>query len=345
MKRLLLIIFIEVLCISVYAQNLLGIVTNDKGTPMPYATVYIEALKQSAICDANGRYEFVALPKGKHTLRASFIGYHTATMVVDTETMTHADFKLSEEVVSLNEFIVLPKGMDFCQYVMSQLDKNRKPLKKRLASYDCRTTATMEKSIDLSELRKQRTIRFALWVAGWAKNFDTFVKYKDLRMTMAEDVHFNKGTITNSKLQIISTIPKLTASELKSIGKKDWFLDDNSYDRFYDEMHKKIKALQSKKSKYKLSFHGSYEEGGKTIYIMRYGHTQVDVVSGCWQIRRMRYKSNSRSIYFEFQELSPGVFLPVSGHAEYDINYTGYPKGTVKMSMSYKYRNIVKLKK
>lgn len=328
--------------VAAHCQNIIGTVTNEKGEPMPYATVYNETLKQSAICDAAGRYEFVALPKGHHSLRASFIGYHTQTQNVDTENQTKVDFSLKEEVVSLSEFIVLPKGMDFCQYVMQQLEKNRKPLKKRLTSYDCRTTAKLEKSIDLAELRKRKTIRFALWVAGWAKNFDTMVKYKDLSITMAEDVHFNKGNIKNSNLQILATSPKLTASELKAIGKKDWYLDDNSYDRFYDEMHKKIKSLRAKNSKYKLSFHGSYEEGGKTIFILRYGHTQVDVVSGCWQIRRMRYKSGSRSIYFEFQELSPGVYLPVSGHAEYNINYTGYPKGTVKMSMAYRYRNVRK---
>lgn len=329
--------------LTAMSQNICyGTVTNEQGEPMPYATVFIESLKQSAICDANGYYQLSSLPTSRLSLRASCIGFHTEELEVMVQGNTRVDFRLKEQVVSLNEMIILPKGMDISTYVMQQLEKNRKPLKKRISYYECRNTARMEKHIDLSELRKRKTIRFALMLAGWGKNFDTMVKYKDLTVTMAEDLKFNKGKITNSKLQILSTNPKLTDSELKSFSKKDWFLDDNSYDRFYDEMHKKIKSLRARNPKYKLTFHGSYDEGNRTIYIMRYGSTQVEVVSDCWQIRRMQYKSSSRTMTFEFQELSPGVFLPVSGHAEYNLHYSGYPHGTVKLSMAYKYRNVRK---
>lgn len=343
MKKIVLTILLAAFVHVAYCQSISGIIKDVKGTPMPYATVYIESLKQSAVSDAGGRYVLAGLPgNGRYTLKTSYIGCHTEQKEVVVNGNTTADFVLKEETITLDEFIVLPNGMDICKYVMLQLDKNIKPLKKRLSSYDCRTTARLEKDIDLSEMRRRRTIRFALMLAGWGKNFDTMVKYKKLSVTMAEDVHFKKGKITNSPLQIIAMNPQMTDKEVKSFCKKDWYLDDNSYDRFYDEVHKKVKSLKSKNSKYDVKFCGSYDEGGKTIYILRYGRTQVEVVSGCWQIRRMRYKSGSRSIYFEFSELAPGVFLPISGHADFNIDYNGFPHGTVKLSLSYKYKSVKK---
>lgn len=331
--------------VSSIAQKLSGVVTNIKGEAMPYATVYIEKTRQSAICDNLGRYEFTELPDGRYNVKASFIGYHTQSIDIDITQTKNIDFKLKEEEIQLDEYFVLPKGMNICQYIMQQLDKNIKPLSKRLAYYDCTTTARLEKHINLSELRKRKTIHFALSLLGWGKNFNTLVKYNDLTVKMSEEVKFRKGKITDEGLRIISTNPQITDSEKKSFCKKDWFLSDNSYDRFYDEVHTKIKALKSKKSKYKITYHGSYDEGNKTIYILSYGHTRIEIVDKCWQIRRMSYKSNNRTINFEFSELSPGVFLPISGHAEYNINYEGYPKGVVKLSVSYKYRNIKKQSK
>lgn len=343
MNRFLLIILTLSLHFMANAQRLTGKITNEKGEAMPYSTVYIEPLRQSAICDFMGNYEFNDIPAGNYTLRASYIGYQTLSKDVSvTAAGSVCDFNLKESVITLDEYFVLPNGMDFRKYVITKLDKSIKPLKKRLSHYECTTTATLEKHIDLSTLKKRRTIHFALSLLGWGKNFNTLVKYNDLKVTMQENVVFNKGKITSTPLKILSVTPQLSSSEAKSFCNKDWFLNDNSYDRFYDEVHKKIKMLNSKKNKRIITYHGSYEEGGKTIYILRYGNTQVDIVDGCWQIRRMRYKSKSRTINFEFRELSPGVYLPITGHAEYYINWEGYPKGTVKMSMTFRYRNVRK---
>ena len=330
--------------LGVMAQKTIyGVVTNEKGEPMPFASLFIEDMKKGVIADSEGRYSVLQVPDGKHTVRASFIGYETVNTEVDMQGRdVVANFKLKEETVSLEELFILPKGMDFPTYIMRQVEKNIKPLKKRVSSYDCTTTATLTKHINLSELKKRRTIRFALMMLSWAKIFDIMVKYPDFSVQMQENVQFRNGSMKSSKLKVLKTTPKLTDRELESVMKKDWFLDKNPYDGFYDIVQKKIKELKSKKSKYKLKYCGSYEENGKNILIVEYGRTHIEVVDGLWQIRRMRYKSGSRTISFEFHPLVPGVYLPTSGYAEYIIDYEGYPKGKVNIAMGLAYRNVKK---
>lgn len=330
--------------LSMMAQKTLyGVITSEKGEPMPFASLYIDDLKKGIIADSEGRYSVLQFPEGKHSVRVSYIGYETINQEIDMQGKdVVANFKLKEEVVSLDELVILPDGMDFATYILKKVEKNIKPLKTRVSSYDCTTTATLTKHINLNELRKRRTIRFALMMMSWAKIFDIMVKYPDFSVHMQENVQFRNGSMKTSKLKVLKTTPKLTDRELESVTRKDWFLDRNPYDGFYDLVKKKIKLLKSKKSKYKLKYCGSYEDNGKTILIVEFDNTHVEVVDGLWQIRRARYKTGSRVISFEFQPLVPGVYLPTSGYAMYIIDYDGYPKGKVNMTMGLAYRNVKK---
>lgn len=342
--RYILTIIAALLCTSGWAWKITGKVTDNSGETMPYATVVLEGEKRSTITDGNGLYTLDDVTTGKHTVKVTYIGFKTQTHVVDVKSDIVLNLKIAEESVSLDEYVVKQGGVPFSRNVMNQLQKNIKPLKKRIASYDCTTTGYLEKSIPLQTLKKKRTIRFGLLMVGWAKVFDVLMKYDNLKVRMSENVSFRKGKIKSTDPKILSITPKMTDDEIKAIRKKDWFLNDNTYDRFYDEVNDKIKSLKKKNSKYDVHYAGKYTEGKHTIYIIKYGHTQVDVVAGCWQIRRMRYQSGNRTIYFEFEELSPNVFMPISGHAEFNIDYDGYPKGTVKLSLGYNYKSITAIK-
>ncbi|MCF0203136.1 MAG: hypothetical protein HUK08_07215, partial [Bacteroidaceae bacterium] len=153
----------------------------------------------------------------------------------------------------------------------------------------------------------------------------------------------NKGKISNDKLQVMATSPKLSSEEINVIKKKDWFLDSNSYDKFYDMVHSAIKKLKKKDSEDKLTYRGSYEEGRHTIFILKYGKTQVEVVDKCWQIRRLKYKDEKGNMYFEFYEASPGVFLPISCNADMQVSSQEKNlEGNIKLRMAYKYSNVSK---
>lgn len=327
--------------IAALADTLTGTVRNAEGKGIPHASVYIERLKKGAMADAEGHYELTGLSAGRYELIVSYQGYKTLGYTVEVKGRTQKDLTMQEPVVALREVVVLPEGVDYATYIMNQLQKHIVPLKKRIAAYDCHVEATLMKNIDLHELPKKGAIRFGAALVGWKKVFDILMKYPYLSLTMSENVHYRKGSTKGDGLKLRSTSPTLTESERKAIMKKDWYLDANPYDVFYDEVEKKIKSLKSKKSKYKLSYKGSYQEGKHTIHILTYGHTRVEVVDGCWQIRRFDYKSSSRTIYFEFQEMAKGVFLPVGGHGRININYAKFPKGEVGLQYSYDYSSIL----
>lgn len=322
------------------AQILSGTVTDTLGNPMPFTTIYVESQKLGTTTDQHGHYELKGLRPGKFNVRVSYIGYHTLEREVVLDKRATFDCQLTEESIMLDEYIVLANGVDMAQYVLQKMEKSIKPLKSRISQYDCTVVGMLGKSIDLSTLKKQKTIRFALSLLGWAKVFDILVKYPDLEVSLAEDVTFRKGNIKSSDPRIVSIKPQMTDREVKSVVRKDWFLDANTYDMFYDHVKSRIKLIKKGEPKYTPHYIGSYTENNKSIHIIKFDNTQVEVVEGTWQIRRARYKSGTRTMYFEFHELLPDVFLPISAHAEYNLDYEGYPQGTVRMALSYNYRNL-----
>lgn len=342
MTKLLMLLMLMLPLADVWAQHTLrGVVRDTTGTVMPYSTVYVEELQRGTLTAQNGEYTMKDVPDGEYTVRTSYVGYSTiVTKVRISGQDTNQDFALHEEVVSMAELIILPDGVDFAHYVMNQLIKNMKPLKQKVASYDGVVQAYMEKHIDLSKLPHKGLLRMAASLAGWGKVMKIMIEYPDFLVDMEEDVYFRKGKIKNSDLCITRIEPELNRKELKAVLRKDWFLDTNLYDQFYDEVKTKIKSLSGKKPKYQLRYAGSYEEDGHLIFILKYGKTQVEVVDECWQIRRMIYHANTRTINFEFHELLPGVYLPVAGRAQFRLDYDKFPHGTIDMSLGLQYRNL-----
>lgn len=342
MKKHICLLILGIICLSqnAFADSLSGHIHNEDGDSLSYATVYIEQLKYGVMADINGNYRIDNIKPGKYDVIVSFLGYKSTQHGIEIDGNATLDIALKEETVTLDEFVVLPKGMDFGTYIMNQVQKNIKPLGKRIKGYDCLVNARLNKKIDLTEMPKRGLIRFAMMLMGYKKVWDIMVKYPELSLKVAEEVHFNKGKVKGEDLQLLGYSPEMTEKEIKAIKKKDWFLDANPYDRFYQEVDKKIDQLKSKKSKYHLNYLGSYEEGDKQIHILMYGHTRVEIVDGCWQIRRMQYKARTRTIYFEFHEMQPGVYLPISGHAQFNLDYAKYPKGEIGLAFSYDYKSV-----
>lgn len=329
---------------AVWAQHVLkGVVRDSTGVAMPYSTIFVEELQRGALADQKGEFLITDVPNGSYHVRASYIGYSTKqTDVQVADRDVFMSFVLHEEAISLAEVIILPEGVDFATYVMTQLEKHRQPLKKKMTAYDATVRAKLDKQIDLSHMPHKGLLRIAARMVAWGKVFNILTKYPDFQLEMEEDVQFRKGKMKDGNLRITKVEPDLNRRELKSVMQKDWFLDMNLYDKFYDEVGKKLKQLQGKNPKYKVQYMGSYEENDRLVFILKYGRTQVEIVDECWQIRRMQYHANTRTINFEFQELVPGVFLPVAGRAEYRLDYDKFPKGTVRLSMGLQYRNIKK---
>ena len=130
---------------------------------------------------------------------AILITYHLSLIT------TSAQSELEDDSIayslSLPETVVLSDGMSFEEYLLKQVLAHAKPLKERVARLDYGVTCRLEKDIDLTKFPHRRTITLAARLAGYGPIVSALREHKHFPITMAEDVHFNKGKITTSNLR------------------------------------------------------------------------------------------------------------------------------------------------
>lgn len=89
-----------------------GRITDDKGEPLPGASVRIEELKRGGASDVNGRFN-IAAPAGTYTLQITYISYETKKMSgvrVREGSTTTLNVTMKAASGSLNEVVVVGYG-------------------------------------------------------------------------------------------------------------------------------------------------------------------------------------------------------------------------------------------
>lgn len=97
---------------SATMARLQGVVTNESGIPVPYATVYVDGTSHGVTTDAEGRY-MIYVDAGDATIVASSLGYES-----DNREMTfyagntyHMDYTLRESATDIEEVMVSASGV------------------------------------------------------------------------------------------------------------------------------------------------------------------------------------------------------------------------------------------
>ena len=241
----------------------------------------------------------------------------------------------------LPETVVLADGMTFEEYLLKQVLANAKPLKKRIETLNYSVTCQLEKDIDLTKFPHRRTITFAARLAGYGPIVSALREHKHFGITMAEDVHFNRGKITTSNVRMVEMKQQLTEKQVASFLKHDGMMSANVYDKFYKKVRQKVKELQKLRKKNKetgMKYVGSYTSGSRTVYVVKLDNMKVDIAEGCWQISRISYQEGQNNMYYEFKEVRPNLFLLSHGRAKFFLDRAKWPKGYVSMKLEYAYR-------
>ena len=76
------------------------------GEALPGANVIFPDLKRGAATDADGRFSFASLPKGRFTVQITSLGYNTITQSVDTGSGQALDLKLSPAATEIGQVVV-----------------------------------------------------------------------------------------------------------------------------------------------------------------------------------------------------------------------------------------------
>jgi outer membrane receptor protein involved in Fe transport len=96
--------------------DIVGTVTDDKGDPLPFATVRIKALGLNVITSEAGRFQMSDVPAGAHTLTFDHIGAQTkdiSGVVVEAGRTKRVDAVLQEAIAAeLDEFELTGKRID-----------------------------------------------------------------------------------------------------------------------------------------------------------------------------------------------------------------------------------------
>lgn len=95
-------------------QTLRGkVVDVASGEPMPGVTLRISDMEGVAtVSDADGQFQFVGIPVGRHTLEATFLGYDPVTikeLLLSSGKQTVVQVTMRECVSELDEVVVRPK--------------------------------------------------------------------------------------------------------------------------------------------------------------------------------------------------------------------------------------------
>ncbi len=266
------------------------------------------------------------------------------TMMLAILMVQHARAQEDDSItysLHLPETVVLADGMTFEEYLLKQVLANAKPLKKRIETLNYSVTCQLEKDIDLTKFPHRRTITFAARLAGYGPIVSALREHKHFGITMAEDVHFNRGKITTSNVRMVEMKQQLTEKQVASFLKHDGMMSANVYDKFYKKVRQKVKELQKLRKKNKetgMKYVGSYTSGSRTVYVVKLDNMKVDIAEGCWQISRISYQEGQNNMYYEFKEVRPNLFLLSHGRAKFFLDRAKWPKGYVSMKLEYAYR-------
>lgn len=124
MQRILLtLVFSHVVFVS-FAGKVTGLITDEKGNPLPYASITVKGSTKGTTANSSGRYT-INLGDGMYTLTCQYVGYGKVekNIILSADTYT-LDFTLAVQELTLGEVIV-KKGEDPAYEIIRQTIKKR----------------------------------------------------------------------------------------------------------------------------------------------------------------------------------------------------------------------------
>lgn len=124
-------------CLPCTAGTVSGMVKDDSGKPLAYASVYVKQGRQGTTTGTNGQFQLLLEP-GEYVLVAQYVGHarQEKSIKVTTEPL-EVNFELSVQQVSLSEVVVTPGGEDPAYAIIRNAIRTRKDHLKELDHFSC----------------------------------------------------------------------------------------------------------------------------------------------------------------------------------------------------------------
>lgn len=123
--------------VGVNATPVTGVVRDDKGNPLPYASVWVKGGTRGVTANSEGHFS-IDLSAGDHVLVCQYVGYtrQERKVVVGAEPVK-VDFVLSSQQLSMAEVVVRPGGEDPAYAIIRKAIRRRKDYADPLDSFTC----------------------------------------------------------------------------------------------------------------------------------------------------------------------------------------------------------------
>lgn len=102
------------------SYTLSGHVLSTEGEPVSFAIVEDEQSNRRTVCDIDGNFEITKLRKGRHTIKASSLGYKTTRLQVNISRNSNITIKMSPLSFSLPECEVMAEKINHEKTVINQ---------------------------------------------------------------------------------------------------------------------------------------------------------------------------------------------------------------------------------
>ncbi|CAN5712235.1 DUF5686 and carboxypeptidase regulatory-like domain-containing protein [soil metagenome] len=110
----------------IMAQNISGIITDQKGRTLPYSSVYLKGGTKGTTANNEGKF-FLSLSPGNYTIVCAHVGYQkTERQIIVESTSLQINFTLNEQLTELKEVIVKSNAEDPAYAIIRNAIKARK---------------------------------------------------------------------------------------------------------------------------------------------------------------------------------------------------------------------------
>ena len=236
---------------------------------------------------------------------------------------------INEPLFIMRELLVTPDGSDPVTYILDNVYRKAKENRKRLNYTANADISVMVRDVDIIPEIAPKTLMFAAQMYLRTKGLWGLFNYAMSRPTTG--VHLQTThTARNGKVQYGKGKILQGPSDMKEKIQRQLF-DFCEFDLF-DELYGENTLCDPKyRQKFEIKMEGTFEEGGKTIYILKarryHGELRerqtLHIVDGTWGIRRAEYTTRIFRSYRECKDIGGGVYMPwrkVDNPVQFDLN-------------------------
>ena len=343
-------LLLAALCIGASAQTFSGVIATESDSgrqlPIPFATVYIPALHQGTMTDAQGKFAISGLPASTYVVEYSCIGYATqrdtisfapratslAALVEQKRSGSESDIArhvvLAEQAIRLPEVFVGNTDENPALAVVRELNTSNAANLRRIVSLGAAIDIDVTQNLSTLPDKLIKMAKMVIWMTPYRKLFNLMLEHPELTYGAQFNMTYNGKKEVQSNLHLTRCVPELGAQDQKTLVK---VFETDEYCLRSLRLDKESRFHPKNWDKYDWELIGTYEEGGRMVDVVRsvskniseknrakYGtqyhiiHLDDDTAKTTAGVSCALLRVRHSKGVAEFRELTPGLYLPVS---------------------------------